>query len=98
MMMAMCLAEVINSRDVAQIFDVSHDLVLAEVEDRRASPAPPNTIYWNCLDEHCQPCIKMNRTALRWLVRLWPIPQVAEFEARERANEQAKKDGNFTIE
>ena len=81
---------VVDSYDVANIFKLPHDLVLAEVKERRENPALERAVYQGRRAEYkdcwfirpngkCLRYVEMNRIGLTWLVLRWQIPEVAEY-------------------
>jgi hypothetical protein len=76
-----------------------HDLVLAEVEERRDNPALERAVYRGCRadyrdcwsmqsDGRCLRHVEMNHIGLTWLVSPWQIPEVADYA---RAIDRAAK-------
>jgi|ERR1700733_15379871 hypothetical protein len=77
---------VVNSHDVARIFKLPHNLVLAEVDERRGNLAFKRAVYRHRRAEY-QDCwsgqpegnylrhVEMNRIGLTWLVLQWQLPE-----------------------
>jgi hypothetical protein len=91
---------VMDSHDVARIFNLPHDLVLSEVEQRRDDPAFVRAVcpaqraeYRDCWfieqDGRCLRHVEMNGAGLTWLVAPWQIPQVAEYSRALTRHSQA---------
>jgi phage regulator Rha-like protein len=74
----------VDSRDVADVFDVPHGLVMAEIDERRGDPAYDDAVYCERWEQHPDGCrmrhFEMDRAGLAWLVLQWPMPAVVEFK------------------
>lgn len=69
----------VDSRDIAAVFDMAHDLILDEIDDRREHPDCNQNAYIECWDSS-ERHVVMTLADMAWLVQCWPISQVAEFQ------------------
>jgi phage regulator Rha-like protein len=83
----------VDSRDVAEVFDVPHGLVMAEIDERRGDPACATAVYRERWEQRPDGWrlrhFEIDRAGLAWLVLPWPGPEVVEFKrACDRESER----------